>query len=265
MGQIQKSGVKSIEVGARLLRALVETRHTVSLKSLAAMAGMPPSKARRYLVSFIETGLVRQDSATRHYLLGEMALQIGIAAIGRYDPLTRAIKVQGALCDQLDKTVVLSVWGSHGPVTVNVEESSHPIIMTMKVGATLPMLATAAGLIFGAFLPRIVTSKIIKAELRTASNTMPLARTKASVDRLLASVKKDGIATNRGHLIHGVGAIAAPLLNSQDQLIAVMSVIGREESLDMQPNSDIANQLRTAAREYKDWPAKGAPANSDRG
>ena len=124
---------------------------------------------------------------------------------------------------------------------------------------SLPMLATAAGLIFGAFLPRIVTSKIIRAELQTISNTIFPARTKASVDRLLASVKRDGIAINKGHLIPGVGAIAAPLVNSQGQLIAVASVIGQEESLDMQLDSDIANRLRAAAREYRDWPAKGAP------
>lgn len=252
----QKNGVKSIEVGARLLQALVETPNAMSLKDLAATACMPPSKAHRYLVSFVQTGLIRQDPATKYYLLGEMAFQIGLAAIDRYDPLTRAIKAQVALRDRLEKTVVLSVWGSYGPVTVNVEESRHSIIMTMKVGATLPMLSTAAGLVFGAFLPPVITSKMIRSELRSGANTISRARTIASVERLLVAVREGGIATNKGHLIQGVGAIAVPLLNSQGRLIAVVSVIDHEESINLRSNSAIAKQLHATAQEFRDWPAK---------
>jgi DNA-binding IclR family transcriptional regulator len=37
---------------------------------------------------------------------------------------------------------------------LRVEESSHPVIMTMKVGATLPLMHSAAGRVFAAFMPR---------------------------------------------------------------------------------------------------------------
>jgi len=252
MRSVQNNGVKSIEVGSRLIQALVESAGAMTLKDLAGASNMMPGKAHRYLVSFVRTGLVRQDPRTKRYMLGNMAFQIGLAAIGRDDPLARAVEIQASLRDRIDKTVVLSVWGSHGPVIVNVKENSHPVIMTMRVGATLPMLATAAGLVCGAFLPRIVTSKIIKSELLTIANAMPGTRTMASVERVLASVKKAGFATNKGHLTNGVGAVAVPLLGWHGQLVAVMSVIGREENLNMRSNGAIANQLRIAARQFLD-------------
>ena len=40
---------------------------------------------------------------------------------------------------------------------LRVEESSHPVIMTMKVGATLPLMHSAAGRVFAAFMPRRIT------------------------------------------------------------------------------------------------------------
>ena len=55
------------------------------------------------------------------------------------------------LRDRFDETMVLSVWGTQGPMIVHVEESSQPIIMTMRVGAVLPVLQTASGLAFAAF------------------------------------------------------------------------------------------------------------------
>jgi DNA-binding IclR family transcriptional regulator len=67
--------------------------------------------------------------------------------------------LQRELRDRIDETMVLSVWGTQGPTIVHVEESSQPGIMTMRIGATLPILQTASGLTFAAFLPRHFRSR----------------------------------------------------------------------------------------------------------
>ena len=46
----QRQGIQSIEVGARLLRALAASRRSMMLRDVARNAGMPAAKARRYLV-----------------------------------------------------------------------------------------------------------------------------------------------------------------------------------------------------------------------
>jgi len=251
----QKAGIKSIEVGARILQALIQTSNSMTLRDLAAASKMAPSKAHRYLVSLVRTGMVEQDAVTKRYALGAMAFQLGITAIGRFDPLGDAIKVQRTIRDRIDETVVLSVWGSHGPTIVHIEESSHPVIMTMKVGAVLPILATAAGLVFGAFMPRVVSAKIVRSELRNATGPVPFVKTKAAVERLFRSVAERGIATNKGHLTEGVSAIAVPLVSPLGQLVAAMSVIGRDERIDMRLNGATADLLRAAAQQFRSGPA----------
>lgn len=253
----EKHGIKSIEVGARLVRALVEARGPMSLKDLASAACMHPAKAHRYLTSYIATGLIRQDQPTKYYLLGEMALQIGIAAINRYDPLARAVDLQQTLRESLDKTTVLSVWGTHGPVTMSVRESSQPVVMSMKLGATLPILNSAAGLVFAAFMPQVIVSRFVHNELKARTSTMLETSTRKSVERLLDSVRKNGFAVNKGHLTHGVEAVAIPFLSHTREVIAVLSVLGPQHSIDTMFEDKTIDLLRSYAHEFRDWPSKG--------
>jgi len=107
------------------------------------------------------------DPDTRRYALGPLATRLGLAALNSHQPLHDAILLQRQLRNRLDETLVLSVWGAQGPTVVHVEESSQPIIMTMRIGAALPMLATATGLVFAAFLPRHFTEPLLTAALGT--------------------------------------------------------------------------------------------------
>lgn len=74
-----KHGVQSLEVGMSILRAMATGRRSMMLKEIAEAAGMPPSKAHRYLVSLIRSGLVEQDRLTSRYDLGPFALNLGLA------------------------------------------------------------------------------------------------------------------------------------------------------------------------------------------
>ena len=62
-----QQGIQSIEVGARLLRALAANGRSMMLRDLAQNAAMPAAKAHRYLVSFMRMGLVEQDANTGRY------------------------------------------------------------------------------------------------------------------------------------------------------------------------------------------------------
>ena len=57
-----KRNIQSIEVGFKLIRALEEAPGPTSLKLLSKRAGMEPSKAHLYLVSFCNLGLVTRKT-----------------------------------------------------------------------------------------------------------------------------------------------------------------------------------------------------------
>ena len=245
-----RRGIKAVEVAGQILDHLARAQTPVALRELAAAGHMSPGKVHRYLASFLATGLARQDPQTRQYALGPLAVRLGFAALNSYQPLRDSIALQRQLRDRLDETLVLSVWGAQGPTIVHVEESSQPIIMTMRIGAVLPILATATGLAFASFLPRHFADPFIRAELDANRGLNLFARDLATIDRLITQVRAQGYAYNEGHLMTGVSAAAFPLFDRTAKLIAVLSVMGRQERVNPRDGADMFAHLKKETREF---------------
>jgi DNA-binding IclR family transcriptional regulator len=245
-----RRGIKSVEVAGRILDHLACAPTSVALRELAAAGRMSPGKVHRYLASFVASGLARQDLDTRQYALGPLAMRLGLAALSSYQPLRDSMALQRELRDRFDETMVLSVWGTQGPTIVHVDESSQPIIMTMRIGAALPILATASGLAFAAFLPRHFTKPLIKKALKTDDGLNLFARDFAAIDRLVAEVREQGYAFNEGHLMPGVSAVAFPLFDRSTALVAVLAVMGRHERVNPRDGAKMIAFLKKATRNF---------------
>jgi DNA-binding IclR family transcriptional regulator len=241
-----KHGVQSLEVGMGILRAMVRGQRSMMLKDIAAAADMPASKAHRYLVSLIRAGLVEQDPATSRYDLGPFALNIGLVAIDRLDRIRLGLTAIAALRDEINETTALAVWSDHGPVIVRWERPRRPITVNVVTGTALDLITSASGRIFAAWLPREVTDARIEKEL--AALDMPGIETRADVDRLLAQVRADGVASVSGyHLVPGVEAVAAPVFNFKNEITIAMLVVGVQGMFDMSLNGPVVAALKRAA------------------
>ena len=197
-------GIQSVEVSAALLRALAETFGPMTLTSLArAGAGSSLSKAHKYLASFIRIGLVRQDSVSGRYMLGRFAAELGFAAMRNIDVVEIAQETLDSLRDRLDTTAALSVWGSQGPTVVRKALNLQPVSLLVQLGTVTPLLTSSTGRVFAAYLDRRKTKSMIERELadRKGAAARSGLRSVADVDKLLAKVKKDGVAVAVG-LMH---------------------------------------------------------------
>ncbi|WP_050629851.1 IclR family transcriptional regulator [Bradyrhizobium viridifuturi] len=245
-----RRGIKAVEVAGHILDHLARAQAPVALRELAAAGHMSPGKIHRYLSSFLVTGLARQDPDTRQYALGPLAVKLGLAALNSYQPLRDAIALQRELRDRIDETLVLSVWGAQGPTIVHIEESSQPIIMTMRIGAVLPILATATGLAFASFLPRHFSEPLIRTELAAVGGLNLFARDPAAIDRLITEVRDQGYAYNEGHLMQGVSAAAFPLFDRTATLVGVIAVMGRQERVNPRDGAQMIACLKKETRNF---------------
>jgi DNA-binding IclR family transcriptional regulator len=245
-----QSGIKSIEVGGRLLDVLAHARAPLTLKELALKARLSPSAAHRYLVSYRRIGLVRQDTDTKAYDLGSFAIELGATAIGRSNFLNAVHGLQRALRDQLDESVMVAVWGTHGPVITSVEESSKPIVITMRVGATLPLFRTATGWIFAAFMSQTLIKPVMRAEIAAGRGPVETL-SKTGIEKRLAEIRASRLAFHSGHLLPGITAVATPLLDSRGALMAVMSIFGSSEQFNASPSGPAAKLLKDSATRYE--------------
>jgi DNA-binding IclR family transcriptional regulator len=245
-----RSGIQSIEVGFRLLEVLTNEPRAMMLRDLAQRAGMSPAKAHRYLVSFARLGVVAQDPLSGRYELGGFALQLGLARLARVDGVKLARIALAELRDALDITVGIAVWGNQGPTVVHWMESSHPAKASLKLGDVMPMLSSATGLLFAAYLPRSKTGPMIERELGSAQHyaTGSTPRTAEELEYALADVRAHGAARVEGMLLPTIHAFCTPVFDATGDLALGLIALGHEGAFDIAWNGVVDHALRGCAQ-----------------
>ncbi|MCC5988579.1 MAG: IclR family transcriptional regulator [Pararhodobacter sp.] len=238
MHDVRGRGVQSIEVGGRLLQALVAATGPMMLRDLAQASGMGPAQAHSYLVSFRRLGLVEQDESDR-YRLGPFALTLGIARMRITDALRLAIAKLPVLSETTGMMTMVVVMGTRGPTVIAAEEAARQLHVSVRPGTLYSMIGTASGRVFSAWLPEAVAVRHIAAE-RAEGPSQYLVGTlldEAELDRLLAEARARGYSATEGVPIPGVNAISAPVFDASGRIALALTVIGPEGGLDTGPHS----------------------------
>lgn len=160
-------GIQSIELGGEVLQALAQAGAPVPLRDVAAKAQMPTSQTRRYLLSLTRIGLVEQNAETGYYALGPLAIRLGLSALANLSVEREAAAFVAELRHNTQETVVLAVWTDQGPTALRIEESGRPVTLNVRVGFAFPMINSATGLIFGAYMhPDAIRDRVRKGTSR---------------------------------------------------------------------------------------------------
>lgn len=240
-------GVQSIELGTRLLAALVEEVEPMMLKDLAQVADFAPAQAHAYLVSYRKTGLVEQDPETGRYRLGRFALDLGMTSMRTTDPMHLASEKVRELSEQTGLHVALVVWGSFGPTVVQVQESGSQINMNTRPGTVYSMTGTASGRVFSAFLPEATVREAMNQEKREKVGSrigQPRFMSRKEIDQ----IRDLGYATVEQPPVPGVHAYSAPVFDHSGQLIMALTIIGQDFYLEPKARDEFIPALIEATR-----------------
>ncbi len=251
----QRAGIQSVEVGFSLLQVLASSNGPLMLRDLAAAAGMSAAKAHRYLVSFQRLALVAQDAGSTRYDLGPAALKLGLASLSRIDSVKLARQRIGPLVEDIGQTLALAVWGNHGPTMVHWEESPQAITVNLRLGDVMPLLSSATGLCFLAFMasgPKASGQRIshlLKDELSRAqkSGRSDVPASMAAVTKQLDEVRKRGIARVVNTLMPGVAGFCAPVFDADGHMVLGMVAMGSLAGFDSSWDGAVAVPLKAAA------------------
>jgi DNA-binding IclR family transcriptional regulator len=241
-----RKGIQSIEVGHRLLQVLANAPGPLALRDLAVAARMPPSKAHRYLVSYGRAGLIEQEGESGHYGLGSFALELGLAALGRLDPVSVALPTVRELAKSLDQTVALAAWANHGPTIVRWIGADSPVTATLRVGSVMPLSRSSTGLAFLAFLPEGRWRALLKRELQDNVRSGLKPRTIGAVTDQLTEIRSSGLAWT-GDFIAGITGMAAPVFDADGSMTLALITLGYAAAVESRL-SEIKSSLVQAAR-----------------
>jgi DNA-binding IclR family transcriptional regulator len=245
-----RQGIQSIEVGFRLLTVLAATNRSMMLRDIAKGAGMPAAKAHRYMVSFLRIGIVEQDSSSGRYDLGAYALELGLSGLGRLDPVRLSGPILEALCEEIQETVALAVWGNHGATIVRIVDAGGPITITLRPGTILPLCNSATGRAFAAFYRSPFLKKMLDQELKEASETSKTSITtvRRQLEKSLTEIRSHGISRASGSLTPGINGFSAPVYDHTGSMVAAITSLGSMGEFNVEWDSPVAKAMLEAAK-----------------
>lgn len=247
----ERVGIQSVEVGFGLLDVLSRAPGPLMLRDLAAAAGMSAAKAHRYLVSFQRLQLVVQDASSTRYDLGPAALKLGLASLSRLDAVKLARERIAGLMEQIGHTLALAVWGNHGPTIVHWEESPQAVTVNLRLGDVMPLLSSATGRCFAAYLSREAITPLIKDEIARAQKQKraDVPASLAEARSLLDDVRQRGAARVVDTLLPGIVGFCVPVFDSDGHIALGIVALGPTGTFDPAWEGAIDRPLRAAARQ----------------
>jgi DNA-binding IclR family transcriptional regulator len=154
------------------------------------------------------------------------------------------------LMERIGHTVALAVWGNQGPTIVHWQESPHAMTI-LRLGDVMPLLTSATGRCFAAYLPTDLTAPMIKDELTRAQKLKQqgVPTSQAEVKQMLNEVRQHGVGRVVNALLPGVVGFCAPVFDSDGHLALGMLSLGPASSFDAAWDGKPAKALKQAAQQ----------------
>lgn len=224
--------IQAVQRVGQLLALFTVNRPRLTVAEAASLVGLNRSTVSRYFGSLVLAGVLersREEQAA--YEPGPLLLQLGAVAQGQRRVLDLAPSHMRRLSRETELTVVLSLWGSAGPVVSLVSEvGTGPILVTVRVGTTLDM-DSAQGHLFLHF------SKDREAIAKYWEGLDPVKRRRVEAE--VADAGKRGLSTVSAPV--GMEVLAAPVFDDHGIAATIAVVGGRPD------DAGIATALRRAA------------------
>lgn len=224
-------GIQSIELGFQILKEIADAERPLSLSELAERVAMTPSKARNYLVSFLQTGLIAQLEQNGNYKLGPYALKLGLAAISKFDMMEHCYAAMDELTNQTGVAALLVVWTVDGPKVIAHRNGQTSLPVYFRIGTTPGLTYTATGQTFLAYLPRERTQQFLDREIKMNQKHPKFKHiTKQGVEKELDKIQQEGIARAEQIILpdvsfEGFSAISSPIFDHQERLVSVLTAV----------------------------------------
>ncbi|WP_322092648.1 IclR family transcriptional regulator [Paraburkholderia bannensis] len=239
-------GIQALDVTGELLAALVAAGTPLSLRDLAAAAGMPSAKAFPHLVSLLKTGLLARDEAGR-YEAGPLSLELGLLGLARLSPVREADAELVDLATGTGMSVALAVPGPLGPTVVRLEESPRPLHVSLRPGTVMSLVNTAIGRVFAAWLDDDVRAALLLQDGLRLAGVSALPDDDAPYAQRLAAIRAQGLDTALDKPIPGISTVAAPVFDHTGSVCLVLALMGPSGNLDVTREGASAQRLVAAA------------------
>jgi len=223
-------GEKTVQIVHRIASVLQAfgNQGLLGITDLASVTGLPKSTTHRLVTALVNEGLLVQDEDSHKYALSLRVTALGASILSSHTVRKSARPILMELRDQTHESVHLAVLEGMEAVIIDTEDSYFVVRAVNVPGQHLPAHAVSTGKVLLAYQWEV--------RLREILNHMNLARyTDRTITdpRLLLEelrhVRANGYAISCGELEDGIDAVAAPIFDHLNTVVAAVSIGGPSE------------------------------------
>ncbi len=240
--------MKTIKKALDVLEIFLNRDDEIGLTELASLTGMNVSTAHRVVMTLVRRGYINQRQKRQKYSLSTKFLQFGYVLNKRMTIRDVAFPMLDGLNKMVSESVNIAVLDQNEAVYIEHIESNQNLRIFTQVGNRVPLHCTGVGKVFLAHMNG--------EELEKALNSKDLPsytkNTITDVNKLkhdLTIIRKENVSIDDEEREIGVKCIASPIKNSNESVVAALSVSGPSARLSSKRVHEIKPLVRSCALE----------------
>ncbi len=246
------AGSQTLRRAVAVLRALAGAQERgARLADVAEQCDLTRPTAHRLLQVLAEEGLAARLPASTRYVIGPEAAMLGIARPSALPMRSVAEPVLRRITEATGDAVSLTVRSGPDSLCVERRAGTYPIqVMSVVVGARLPLGVGVGGQAILAFLPEEVIDEVLR------KNAARLARrrlTAAQLRERLGQVRRQGYAFTEAGTVPGTHVLAVPVFDADRQPIAALSISAMAARLPAARAKQLVPLLAIEAQRLASW------------
>lgn len=242
-----KSHSSMLDKGLQIIDLLARERRPMKVSDIATALAFPRTTVYRLVEPLESRGLLRRVNGGQEYFLSLHFLQIGEIVRESLEIRRLALPFMEQLRDEVELAVHLVVRDGPDAVYLEKVESRRPVRLFTQVGRRAPLHVTAC--------PRVLLAGCsddeIKTYLASAKMVKITKNTVADPDTVWAKIheiREKGYAIAFGELEPETAAIAVPVRNHREEVVASLSLAGPEWHFETANIEHLVSRLREYAR-----------------
>jgi DNA-binding IclR family transcriptional regulator len=225
-------GEKTVQIVHRIARVLhafgSQGQEPLGITDLANATGLPKSTTHRLVTALVNEGLLIQDEDSHKYALSLRITALGASILGSNMVRKTARPILMELRDATRESVHLAVLEGMEAVIIDTEDSYFFVRAVNVPGQHLPAHAVSTGKVLLAFQwePRLREVLAHTTLMRYTEQTITEPR---KLLEELTRVRSQGYAISHSELEEGIDAVAAPVFDHMNSVVAAVSIGGPSE------------------------------------
>jgi DNA-binding IclR family transcriptional regulator len=230
-----------------VLRAVAEHPQGIGLPDLAASLSLPRQTVHRVLAQLRDNGLLLRDPVRERFTVGPRLIQLALTALGSNNPWAPVRAALQELVDEVGETCNIGVLEGLDYVYVDRIECQWPLRIHLEVGHRTPAHCISGGKVLLAHLEPELRGRLLRSRKLVARTSRSITRV-SDLETELEKVRVRGYGTNDQENIDGIVAVAVPIMDARQRVVAALTMHGPLPRVTTQSCEAAVPRLQEAAQ-----------------